>query len=205
MISWFSEQNVNIDYVSPNINDENQTSDSDEDVKVERCVGSVLTEKPQTATPETTTSKTTSSKNTETNRNTKKTTSSFPCNNENCNSTFTRRSDLKRHILRFHGAENLKSAESGKCVCVECGHRCHRITDLRKHLSGCHNMEFRTELITFDNKAGIFIFLHFPYSYSKGVGRVVCAWDGVAYLPKLTNIFKPGKSEVGKPIIPTIL
>ena len=45
-------------------------------------------------------------------------------------------------------------AQSGNCLCTQCGQQFHRIVDLRTHRINCHDIEFRTEILDFDNKAG---------------------------------------------------
>lgn len=42
----------------------------------------------------------------------------------------------------------------GQCICQSCPFKCHRITDLRKHLTEEHNKIFHEENITFENYPG---------------------------------------------------
>ncbi|CAH3132808.1 unnamed protein product [Pocillopora meandrina] len=59
---------------------------------------------------------------------------------------------MKRHINRKHTrAVGKRAFQSGKCLCLECGHRCFRIKDLRKHLSTEHGVIFKTEILQMQN------------------------------------------------------
>ena len=148
LLSWFSEENINIDYVVPNtLENMNEVSDSDEDEEIERLDEAIIksiekNQKVKKNQPKVTIAKTKD-----------KTSSCFTCGHGNCKSTFTRRNDLKRHILKFH-EENVMEAQSGNCLCTQCGQQFHRIVDLRTHRINCHDIEFRTEILDFDNKAG---------------------------------------------------
>ena len=72
--------------------------------------------------------------------------------------------NLRRHMKRKHqtkqgetGAENNLdpiSLSSENCRCCHCEYRCRRIVELRKHLSECHNIIFRTETFTFERYTG---------------------------------------------------
>ena len=153
LISWFSEENINIDYVVPNINaidNMNEVSDSDEDEEIERLDDTFVKsiEKKKSSQNPVQKEKVKPVKNINTG------VSCFPYGNGNCKSTFTRRSDLKRHILKFHGSENIMAVQTGKCLCIQCGQQFHRVIDFRNHLTTNHDMEFRTETLDFDNKAG---------------------------------------------------
>ena len=67
------------------------------------------------------------------------------------------KSNLKRHIKRKHKDQQNSTGsldDSGKCLCLECGFKCHRITDLRQHLTKCQNLLFRTESRTFATYSG---------------------------------------------------
>ena len=59
---------------------------------------------------------------------------------------------LRRHMRSKHPAETENL--SGKCKCNECGFKCHKIGDLRNHLSRNHNVMFKSESVTFNNLAG---------------------------------------------------
>ena len=78
-----------------------------------------------------------------------------------CKKVFANRSNLVRHIQRKRQQETNGSAprnhlhSQGRCVCVQCGYRCHRIADLRKHLSRAHNAIFRFERIDFENYSDV--------------------------------------------------
>ena len=62
-----------------------------------------------------------------------------------CNLETKDRYNLKRHIKRIQGEEHVKAVEKGGCICLECGHKCHRIEDLRQHLADSHEFIFRFE------------------------------------------------------------
>ena len=76
-----------------------------------------------------------------------------------CEMTTKRRNNLKRHIQRFHGnsREAAGPAESGNCLCLECGYRCQQVKDLRKHLMNLHEQEFQTEEFWCDDKGIFFV------------------------------------------------
>ena len=50
-----------------------------------------------------------------------------------CNLTSSVKSNLRRHIRRKHGDQmnNPSTQECGKCLCLRCQFKCHRISDLR--------------------------------------------------------------------------
>ena len=89
---------------------------------------------------------------------------------QTCNKLF----NLRRHITRHHknidgnssDKENipmeLKSAHEGRCFCLDCEYRCHKIKVLREHLEKCHNVKFQTENIAFETDAGTV----YKYKYS---------------------------------------
>ena len=61
--------------------------------------------------------------------------------------TFTRKANLSRHIK----SKNKKmGVQEGKSMCLECGYKCHRIVELRKHLSEEHGINFSTEVLNFN-------------------------------------------------------
>ena len=67
------------------------------------------------------------------------------------------KSNLKQHIKRKHKDQQNSTAslhDSGKCLCLEWGFKCHRITDLCQHLTKCHNLSFQPESRTFANYSG---------------------------------------------------
>ncbi|XP_065679057.1 uncharacterized protein LOC136093752 [Hydra vulgaris] len=140
--------NINIDYVVPNTNE--NFSDSDDEVEIERIGSTIFT----SLTIENMEQKPSCIKT----DNQKMNTSLFSCRCDNCKSTFTRRSDLKRHKIKFHGVSNV--SQSRNSLCIQCGHRFHKIKDLRKHLNGSHNIEFRIELLNFDKNANKFLMLY---------------------------------------------
>ena len=62
---------------------------------------------------------------------------------------------MNRHIDRRNTrAVGKRAFQSGKCLCLECGHRCFRIKELRKHLSTEHGIIFRTEILQMQNFKG---------------------------------------------------
>ena len=71
-----------------------------------------------------------------------------------CNLETKDRYNLKRHIKRIHGEEHVKAVEKGGCICLECGHKCHRIEDLRQQLAESHEFIFRFEEKKFTTVAG---------------------------------------------------
>lgn len=71
-----------------------------------------------------------------------------------CNLETKDRYNLKRHIKRIHGEEHVKAVKTGGCICLECGHKCHRIEDLRQHLAESHDFIFRFEEKQFATIAG---------------------------------------------------
>ena len=60
---------------------------------------------------------------------------------------FTRKFTLKRHTQKEHTNEQSK----GNCHCHDCGYKCHKTAELRKHLAGAHNVLFRPEQILLEN------------------------------------------------------
>lgn len=77
-----------------------------------------------------------------------------------CSFSTSRGFNLRRHTARNHGTEAVQSAEEGSCICLECGHRCYKIADLRQHLSRSHGVVFRTTIKEFQSRQGdIFNFL----------------------------------------------
>ena len=73
-----------------------------------------------------------------------------------CPDTFSKPYNLKRHIDRVHVSINKTKLDvsPGQCICQSCSFKCHRITDLRKHLSEEHNKIFHEENMTFENYPG---------------------------------------------------
>ena len=75
----------------------------------------------------------------------------FPC--PHCSETFKKFFNLKRHIECFHVSISevpVEDLNSGYCSCQTCPFKCHRVADLRKHLSEDHNMIFHIENLTFN-------------------------------------------------------
>lgn len=65
-----------------------------------------------------------------------------------CDSLFTRKFTLKRHIRTKHTNQQ---STTGNCCCHDCGFKCQKITELRKHLAKAHNVIFRSETIILEN------------------------------------------------------
>ena len=76
----------------------------------------------------------------------------FQC--QQCPFTTTRGFNLRRHIARNHGLESVRAVEEGGCVCLECGHKCIFIKDLRNHLTRSHGFVFRTTCKEFTTLQG---------------------------------------------------
>ncbi|XP_033633577.1 uncharacterized protein LOC117295121 [Asterias rubens] len=72
-----------------------------------------------------------------------------PCCYITCKKSF----NMKRHILRAHPNQDLKSIEDGNCLCVHCGLKCRRICDLRQHLQNVHASIFTMEEISFESSS----------------------------------------------------
>ena len=74
-----------------------------------------------------------------------------------CNESFTRNNTLNRHISRKHKdkPDLLSSAQKGNSICLECGRKCRKIVDLRKHLAKDHGFFFRQEVLKFSDKKGM--------------------------------------------------
>ena len=137
LMVWIASQSVNIDYVIPPVNiQEESDSDSDEelprvDIQYEEVnvVKSVFVD-----------------------NNIKS--KGFNC--PVCLLTFTKKPNMRRHVQHKHkeNTEAIKGTQTSKSICLECGFRCRRIVELRKHLSSRHNFTFRSEIENFKNKEG---------------------------------------------------
>eukprot|EP00112_Aurelia_sp_Birch-Aquarium-sp1_P025112 Seg820.2 transcript_id=Seg820.2/GoldUCD/mRNA.D3Y31 product="hypothetical protein" protein_id=Seg820.2/GoldUCD/D3Y31 len=77
---------------------------------------------------------------------------SFNCHH--CSFITTRGFNLRRHVQRNHGDGNIQSHESGGCICLECGHKCFLIKDLREHLTRSHGFVFRIVNKEFQDLSG---------------------------------------------------
>ena len=77
---------------------------------------------------------------------------SFNCHR--CSFTTARGFNLRRHMKRHHGHDNVKLHESGGCICLECGHKCFLIKDLREHLRHRHGFIFRIITKEFQHISG---------------------------------------------------
>ena len=74
----------------------------------------------------------------------------YECNY--CHSVFSRNSSLERHLGWRHPNERIEL--NGPFRCQNCAFQCHKILDLRKHLSEMHNLQFETKAVYLDNNAG---------------------------------------------------
>ena len=72
-----------------------------------------------------------------------------------CNLTTSVKSNLRRHIRRKHRNQmhDPSTQGCGKCLCLQCQFKCHRISDLRQHLCKTHEVVFKTETRTFSTFA----------------------------------------------------
>lgn len=70
---------------------------------------------------------------------------------------------------------------SGKCLCLECGHRCFRIKDLRSHLSTQNGVIFRTESIIMQSLKG--------KNWALKWGETRRSIWAKSILRKMTNVF----------------
>ena len=86
----------------------------------------------------------------------KKVLSRFQC--PGCSETFSKKGNMTRHIQNKHSGNQVleRMVATGNCLCLQCGWRCHRIGDLRKHLVKNHYFIFETETIEFQNKNGLY-------------------------------------------------
>lgn len=76
-----------------------------------------------------------------------------------CDQVCNVKSNLKRHINGKHGHLSNENHEtqvqgSGKCQCLDCGFKCHRIGDFRQHLTKSHDVVFHTESRNFSSFSG---------------------------------------------------
>ena len=69
-----------------------------------------------------------------------------------CFLVFSRNASLKRHMKRRHPDEKVEY--TGTCHCHHCDFKCHKISDLRQHLSDRHGIAFTTTTVHLDNIAG---------------------------------------------------
>jgi len=144
IISWMSEDHIDVSYVIPAPTDGDEPemiSDDEDEILCTEEILQKIKEKKSNPAPVL--------------KGNEKGPVRFPC--EYCKevTTFTRRNDLKRHIERFHGDRGMPPVvNSGKSICMDCGQRFFRITDLRKHLIKLHGKIFRMEIATFDNLQG---------------------------------------------------
>ena len=113
---WFSNENIDIEMIVKNrwipgdINEILSSSDQENDENEK--VG----EKNQLTSEETIKKETVAiDKN------------NFKCSE--CGEIFSRKSNLKRHFDRKHKWFKLNNPQNGKCVCLQCGERFHKITD----------------------------------------------------------------------------
>ena len=72
-----------------------------------------------------------------------------------CSVSFTIKYSLKGHMKEQHPFSSPDTSEmDGNSICHDCGFKCRRITDLRKHLTRSHNVIFRTESLIMQNMSG---------------------------------------------------
>ncbi len=87
----------------------------------------------------------------------------FQC--RHCSSCFTTNFSFRRHMQSRHPTATADL--EGKSECNSCGFKCHRIGDLRTHLSQKHNVIFKTESITLNNTNGkSIIIINFIHTFS---------------------------------------
>ena len=73
-----------------------------------------------------------------------------------CQQTCKKLYNLRRHISSLHQViptENKKN-ETGQCTCLDCGFKCHKITDLRIHLQKAHGRIMNISTVNFNTKTG---------------------------------------------------
>ena len=144
LMSWMADDNIDVKNVVPNafITDEtisgdlrdhiasdSDEEDSEETVKVTFEDIPTVAESPSSCP--------------------KRSDGRFYCNN--CNKSYSRMNDLKRHIVKAHGEDKSDITNSGDCLCLECGHRCRKMSKLREHLSTAHLKDMNQEVIIFPN------------------------------------------------------
>ena len=59
-----------------------------------------------------------------------------------CSSAYTRKRDLRRHVAKKHKETSTAIYESGNALCLNCGRRFYRATELKVHLHTEHGMTF---------------------------------------------------------------
>jgi len=75
---------------------------------------------------------------------------SYKCNE--CQQEFSKKNDLIRHI-KYHEFHEL-SSKGRRLICPECDESGTSYAELRKHITVVHNIELRTEKLTFDAEEG---------------------------------------------------
>ena len=81
-----------------------------------------------------------------------------------CSVSFTIKYSLKCHMKEQHPFSSPDTSEmDGNSICHDCGFKCRRITDLRKHLTRSHNVIFRTESLIMQNMSGVSKITHKIY------------------------------------------
>ncbi|XP_065651622.1 uncharacterized protein LOC136079588 [Hydra vulgaris] len=70
-----------------------------------------------------------------------------------CIISFTQKKNMLRHMKNKHKSidEAQENIQSGNSFCLQCGFKCRRIKDLRKHLSTVHFYTFLKEKLSFAN------------------------------------------------------
>ncbi|XP_028518189.1 uncharacterized protein LOC114576182 [Exaiptasia diaphana] len=67
-----------------------------------------------------------------------------------CKQKFTIKSNMQRHIKNTHGS----NTDDGNSKCLSCDFRCHRVSDLRLHLTSVHGIKLEEETVNFLNYTG---------------------------------------------------
>ena len=70
-----------------------------------------------------------------------------------CNLGYGLRYDLKKHISLKHRQSYTSVTDTGDCLCLECGHRCCKVENLREHLTTQHGIGMELETVIFDTFA----------------------------------------------------
>lgn len=78
----------------------------------------------------------------------------FVC--ESCSQTFSRSSNLRRHISRLHDGDKklINDTISGNGLCLECNRKFRQASHLRGHLINEHGFPDEQQNLTFSNKQG---------------------------------------------------
>ena len=159
LMTWVSENQINIDYILPNetallLEHVQYVSNSDIEADLPQEINI------SDAEPIKEEIKVADSRKVETIEETESGgIKTFKCPVQGCPQTCAKKANLVRHVKRFHDENATKSLESGNCLCLQCGYKCRRIVELRKHLSSCHNNIFRMENLEFESMEGMWYIL----------------------------------------------